>query len=107
MQIDRSKPLPIHQFPSLIAKVAELQKRYAEEAAPSYTTPGDEFGYECQALNDMPNMLAALSHVRAGDADDMEIAIAEFRKYGDQESRRIRDTLRRYQELARLVEGKP
>ena len=45
MTIDRSDPLPIHQFPSLIAKVAELQKLEAK-ATPGTWTVENAIGYE-------------------------------------------------------------
>ena len=70
--IDRSKPLSIHEFPSLIDEVGRLKELAKKEASATYTQAGDEFGYECAVLNAAPKLLDVLGMIRAGDASALE-----------------------------------
>lgn len=95
---------------SLIAKVAELQKLHAEEAAPTYSATEGEFTYECAALNALPGVLEALSLVRAGD-EEMFRLLLEDQAQNEMEpaypvSQEVIEFLERYLELARLMESK-
>jgi hypothetical protein len=71
MPIDRSKPLPIHKFPSLIDEVDRLKELAKKEASTTYKQAGDEFGYECAVLNATPKLLDALDF-QPGDASALE-----------------------------------
>jgi hypothetical protein len=99
MKIDRSKPLEIHKFPSMIDKVAELKKLYATEAAPSYSATEGEFTYECAALNTLPAILDILGDIEPGDAAIMANLLKEDCVFGE-----AREVLRRYQAMAREME---
>ena len=117
---------------SLIEKVAELQKLEAEatpgpffaiELAGSWSVGTSEKHIQANDLvytgkqdaemfaalrNAAPAMLDALSLVRAGDVDEISYAIQELtRIFGPDSVAETIEVLRRYQELARLVEAQP
>jgi len=75
---------------SLIVFVAKLRAHCAQE--PGYFT-------------ELERLLGALDF-RPGDAKLLEKAVLEFSRYGDDESRRIRDMLHRYQAMADHMEAK-
>jgi hypothetical protein len=51
------------------------------------------------------DMLAVLSGFQAGDMQLIDVAIEEFSRYGDDESRRVRGLLRRYRDMAQSMEA--
>ena len=105
MPIDRSIPLPIHEpAPTMIRKVAELKKLYATEAAPLYSDTGDEFTYECAALNALPEMLTILGEIRSGDAEILHWMITG--EGDDPTQDEINEMLGRYHEMAAKMEAK-
>lgn len=129
--IDRSKPLSIHEFPSLIDGVARLKDLEAK------ATPGPFFVIElagCWSVgtsekhmqandllytgkhdaemiaalrNSAPKLLDVLSEIRAGDADILDGMATWFACSDDpdQFSRQI-EILRRYRDIARKMEAK-
>lgn len=90
---------------NMIKEVARLKELAKREASATYIQAGDEFGYECAVLNDMPELLAVLSGFQAGDMQLIDVAIEEFSRYGDDESRRVRGLLRRYRDMAQSMEA--
>ena len=60
--MNRSKLLPIHQFPNLIDEVARLKELASNDA------PGAFARYMCEELHASPDMLAVLSGFQEGDA---------------------------------------
>lgn len=104
--IDRSKPLPIHQFPDLIDEVAKLKELAKREASATYRQAGDEFGYECAVLNVMPELLAVLSGFQAGDDKLLREAIYDaIDVEKGEKADRIVACLRRYRDMAHAMEG--
>jgi hypothetical protein len=123
--IDRSKPLPIHEFPNLISEVARLKELAKKEASATYTQAGDEFGYECAVLNAAPTLLDILGEIRAGDVrrfdeiiemidfsmpselmgvdecdEEFDLAPSEY-----QEMIRMKETLHRYRGIAKRMKA--
>ena len=102
--IDRSKPLQIHEFPSLISEVAKLQDLYQKhlpETPPGSLRYTTEF---CQAgINALPKLLDVLGEIRVGDEENMEYCIRWL------ETTNINkiciDMLRRYRDMARKMDG--
>ena len=103
MPIDRSKPLPIHEFPGLISEVARLGELAKKEASATYTQAGDEFGYECAVLNAAPALLDVLGEIRAGDAEKMEYCIRWLETTNI--NRTCIDMLHRYRDMAVKMEA--
>lgn len=101
--IDRSKPLSIHELPSLIDEVARLKELAKEEASATYKQAGDEFGYECAVLNAAPKLLNVLGMIRAGDADEMRWMIDFFSANPARYANNI-EVLHRYRDMARKME---
>lgn len=64
--MNRSNPLPIHQFPNLINEVARLKELASNDA------PGAFSRYMCEELHAAPALLAVLSGFQEGDADLLE-----------------------------------
>lgn len=109
---------------NLIAKVAELQKLQAS-VIPG-TRQMQEYDFRLALQRSAPDMLAALGLVRAGDVDVIESAIdaidfmipselsgaedgdeaLDFALDDSKKLVKMVQALRRYAELARLVEGK-
>ena len=89
---------------NLIAKVAELRKLAAKDIPGKYTSDCPEYDYMVGVLNAAPGLLAALGKVQAGDADEIDYAIDVVSQHKNDD-----DTitcLRRYADLARLMEDK-
>jgi len=99
--IDRSKPLPIHEFPNLIDEVARRRELAKKEASATYKQAGDEFGCECAVLNAAPKLLDALSEVRAGDASALE-EIADILEEAGFVAKAA--YVRRYRDMAQAME---
>ncbi len=122
--IDRSKPLPIHEFPSLISEVARLMKLRETDAPGKFFSDAQELQYMCEILNAAPALLDVLGEIRAGDArrfdeiiemidfslpselmgveeseEEFEIAPSEY-----QEMIRMKETLHRYRDVAKKME---
>jgi hypothetical protein len=128
--IDRSKPLPIHEFPSLIDEVARLKEHVAKvpeltrDAQYLLYPDGDEAvkchsdlgGSEdwltdvdlaktlCELLDDAPKLLDVLSMTRAGDADAISEILSLLEEIADI-SKGDRELLTRYRDMAAAMEG--
>jgi hypothetical protein len=107
--IDRSKPLPIHEFPSLISEVARLKalagRRQAiidrQRELPNHTLL-ERLEIERELLNAAPALLGALGMIRAGDADILYWMLTGV---GDDPSQDdIAGLLSRYHDIARKME---
>lgn len=109
--IDRSKPLPIHEFPSLVNEVARLKEHVAEvpaltrdaqyllypdgdAAAECYSDLGGSEDWLtgrdlaktlCELLNVATKLLDVLGMIRAGDVEILESMLSGFsgQEYGD------------------------
>lgn len=98
--IDRSNPLPIHQFPRLIDEVARLKELASEMAATDYKSSNPEWHYEVDVLNAAPKLLAILDGFREGDAADIDWII---KNYGFTLSDHL-GMLHRYRDMAQAME---
>lgn len=133
MSIDRSKPLPFHEFPTLIDKVAQLRELEAKATSGPWELVGknefmiiahpddpfyidfmdsdkDDPEFITESRNAMPAMLDILSEIRPGDADALAIAISSleqmitiYTRWEPTCSEGI-GVLRRYQAMARKME---
>lgn len=83
---------------NVVARLKEMERKAIAKGIPRYTVPYIEL-----ACDNGPTMLAALSLVRAGDTDEIAYAIDVVAQYQNDDA--TIDTLRRYLELARLMEG--
>lgn len=102
--MNRSKLLPIHQFPCLIDEVARLKELAKREASATYRQAGDEFGYECAMLNAAPKLLEVLGEIRAGDAHAISEILALLEEIADI-SEGDRELLTRYRDMAQAMEA--
>jgi len=85
----------------LRAKIQELQEleRQARHDPVEYR----EY-YKYKAAEGLHAMLDVLAGIQPGDNRLLERAASEFNRYGDDESRRIRDCLRRLQAMCMKLE---
>lgn len=121
MSIDRSKPLPIHDFPSLIDEVARLKELEAKAEATRKEPHGviksqinanemaafvkeEEAKYYIAMRNAAPKYLDALDF-RAGDADAISEILSLLEEIADI-SKEDRELLTRYHDMAQAMEGK-
>ncbi|MCK9568926.1 hypothetical protein M0R72_08295 [Candidatus Pacearchaeota archaeon] len=129
--IARSKPLPIHEFPSRIDEVARLKEHVAKiptltrDAQYLLYPDGDEAvkchsdlgGSEdwltdvdlakmlCELLNAAPALLDVLGEIRPGDRQLIAYASDEIEEtHHAPEWDAVKDALRRYRDIARKME---
>jgi hypothetical protein len=106
MSIDRSKPLPIHEFPTMIRTVAELQDLYQKHLPePSHGSLKYTVEFCEKGIKALPKLIQILGEIQPGDAKILKLMIMIFNQsawHGEYQAEV--DCLRRYQAMARKME---
>lgn len=110
--IDRSKPLPIHEFPNLIDEVARLNGMAGRRRAiitrqkdPRFQNHAliEKIEIDIEVLHAAPALLDVLGEIRAGDAEKMEYCIRWLETTNI--NRTCIDMLHRYRDIAKKMEA--
>jgi len=99
--IDRSKPLPIHEFPNLISEVAKLKELCSD--------PCTSLEERIMMKRTVPKLLDVLGEIRAGDADSLDFMLDYLcddpNDNNDPEIEIAKKVLHRYRDIAQKMEA--